>query len=849
MKKQNIHHYLYLTFICIFIIMILLDPMNLFGSKTDWINQHTVFPDYFRKLFYETGNLIPSFGANIGAGQNIFNFSYYGLLNPIILFSYLFPKISMTDYLIGANIILYTTSALLLYTWLRNHTKTSNHAFYSTIITILSASFLFHFHRHFMFVNYMPFLILGLIGIDKYFKDGTRFLYALSTFLMIMISYYYSIIGIVIFVLYGIYHYIKQENKLSVKSFFQVGIPFLIPIFIGIIMACILLFPTAYVILTSRSNAGLDPSIKDLLLPKLNLGSILYQNYSLGLTSISLIALLYCAIKKEAHTKFLALTFIIIITFPIFIYLLNGTLYIRNKILIPFLPIMALFLLKFFDDLFSKKIDLFKLFGFTSIVLALSLLLQSQNWYFYVDIVIIICCILSAIKWNKKLVLIVPCIIIGCCSIYSSEKNDAFVTKDLYQEMFDKGTEKRISNTLDKEKKMVRFAQLDYTLYTINYIYHPSYYNTSLYSSTYHNDYDNFFKNVFSNPLPYRNQLILGQTNNIMFQTFMGIKYINYNGTAPVGYQLVDNKTNSDMETSQIYQNKNVLPIGYATSNIINEKEFDKLTYPDTNEVLIGNAIVSNQKSTIDFQSHRKEIHPTYQKIGFDNPNLTITKKDSGYVIEAKEDTTVTLRLDQKIKDQILFIDFKINNQTSCSSPDQKIKINGVMNKLTCKEWEYQNENDVFHFALSRNRGWYNLNITFGKGTYEIDDIHLSLLDYQVIKDQVNTVDAWNVEKQDAKGNTITGDINVKNDGYFVTSIPYDKGFTVYLDGKKISYEKINKAFLGFPISKGKHTVKLVYQAPFLDVGIIGSTIGMGLFAILCFIDFKNYKKRLVSKS
>ena len=172
MGKKQIHHYIYLVFICLFIVSMILDPMNLFGSKTDWINQHTVFPDYFRKLFYETGNLIPSFAPNIGGGQNIFNFSYYGLFNPFILFSYLFPMISMTHYIIFMNLFLYTLTGLVLYYWLTKHTKETNIAFFSTILTVFSSSFLFHFHRHFIFVNYMPFLIIGLIGIDAYLNKN-----------------------------------------------------------------------------------------------------------------------------------------------------------------------------------------------------------------------------------------------------------------------------------------------------------------------------------------------------------------------------------------------------------------------------------------------------------------------------------------------------------------------------------------------------------------------------------------------------------------------------------------------------------------------------------------------------
>ena len=58
---------------------------KLFGSNVDWINQHITFANYFRNNFYKTGKLLPDIAWNLGLGQNIYNFSYYGLLNPIIL--------------------------------------------------------------------------------------------------------------------------------------------------------------------------------------------------------------------------------------------------------------------------------------------------------------------------------------------------------------------------------------------------------------------------------------------------------------------------------------------------------------------------------------------------------------------------------------------------------------------------------------------------------------------------------------------------------------------------------------------------------------------------------------------
>ena len=50
---------------------------GIFGAKVDWLSQHSVLPDYFRQQFYQTGQFFPEYAANIGGGQNIYNFSYY----------------------------------------------------------------------------------------------------------------------------------------------------------------------------------------------------------------------------------------------------------------------------------------------------------------------------------------------------------------------------------------------------------------------------------------------------------------------------------------------------------------------------------------------------------------------------------------------------------------------------------------------------------------------------------------------------------------------------------------------------------------------------------------------------
>ena len=113
--RKKLLNILVLLFYGLIVIIIMTGRGNLYGSSIDWVNQHSVFPEYFRNLFYETKRFLPNLALNIGAGQNIFNFAYYGFLSPIILLSYLMPFVSMTTFIISCSIILYLISAVLVY--------------------------------------------------------------------------------------------------------------------------------------------------------------------------------------------------------------------------------------------------------------------------------------------------------------------------------------------------------------------------------------------------------------------------------------------------------------------------------------------------------------------------------------------------------------------------------------------------------------------------------------------------------------------------------------------------------------------------------------------------------------
>lgn len=92
-RKKTLLHCGILTGIlgAVVLLIFLVHPGCVYGAQTDWSNQHFAIPEYFRTRFYATGNLFPNFAMQLGSGQNIFNFAYYGLYSPVILLSFAFP--------------------------------------------------------------------------------------------------------------------------------------------------------------------------------------------------------------------------------------------------------------------------------------------------------------------------------------------------------------------------------------------------------------------------------------------------------------------------------------------------------------------------------------------------------------------------------------------------------------------------------------------------------------------------------------------------------------------------------------------------------------------------------------
>ncbi|MCU0325866.1 MAG: YfhO family protein [Spirosomaceae bacterium] len=134
--------------------------------------------------------------------------------------------------------------------------------------------------------------------------------------------------------------------------------------------------------------------------------------------------------------------------------------------------------------------------------------------------------------------------------------------------------------------------------------------------------------------------------------------------------------------------------------------------------------------------------------------------------------------------------------------------------------------------------------------------------DFVEVKDSVQTltIESYNQFVSECKTDTLAisshsdthfdGTIDLDKTKLLYLSIPFDAGWKAEVDGKPTEIQKVTFGMSGIILDKGKHTVKLRYEAPYFKTGSMISMISIGIFALLFgFTFWRNRKENKVELS
>lgn len=370
-----------------------------------------------------------------------------------------------------------------------------------------------------------------------------------------------------------------------------------------------------------------------------------------------------------------------------------------------------------------------------------------------------------------------------------------------------------ISNLVDKTKKendsFYRLENLNPVSSndSINY----GYSGVSLFSSI-----RNRHSSSYLNDLGFRSRgtalNIRYPNNTLLMDSLVGIKY-NISENDPLKYGF--NQIGSSGKYS-LYKNDYALPLGFLA-----EKDIYDVKQP-ANDNLGSQTNLFNALAQLD-----QNYFTFYQPTIIDQKNVNIQKNGNNVTYSEQQnniakDITWTVRVPANTQAYLSLFPTDFNQLESSTAT---MTVNGVSQKsqinITGQYYNigYYSEPTTVTFTVS----------FYGTKAVSFMDPKVVGLDINAFENAVRTIQD-NGADLTAKGRQATGTVTAEKEQVLLTTIPYDKGWKAYVDGKKVPIKPYKKAFVSIPINAGEHSLTFTYLPEGFTIGAILFVGCIGLF-------------------
>ncbi len=293
--------------------------------------------------------------------------------------------------------------------------------------------------------------------------------------------------------------------------------------------------------------------------------------------------------------------------------------------------------------------------------------------------------------------------------------------------------------------------------------------------------------------------------NSILADSLLGIHYnISDSPIDKYGFKDIYQKDNL-----ALYENQFSLPIAFASQSVYNDIKFNEHT-------LDNQASFLNQLANVDFDY----FSPIpYDKTENTDDLITVTSfsnEDAAiqYQIEAPENSQVYLSFTN--------LHFSNNKQKKVD-----ILVNGKKKTFTT-----DNVFSFFNLGYTKEKKTFNINVSFPRNSQvSFESPTFYRLDTQTLTEAIQKIKEQPVTVSTSK-NKVFARYDIQQDTSIFFTIPYDKGWSAYQDGKKIEIKQAQTGFMKVDVPKGKGTITLSFIPNGFITGAICSFTSLLLFGI-----------------
>ena len=847
--KKNItnNKWIYITFLISTIIISVIYTLSKiapFGNNSmldvDFYHQYGPLLNELYDRVKEGSSLLYSF--NTGGGLPFYrNFLNY-LSSPFNIVLFLFKKENIVmafSCIIGLKVI-FASGMMSIY--LKKTFKKDG-----VLLTVFSVLYAFSgyfcsYYWNIMWLDGMVFLPLIMLGINKLVDDEKPIFYTIFLSIMLIANYFIAYMICIFAVMYFL-GYLFYRYGFSLKKTYKKIILFILFSILAGALVSFALIPLYKALSSISATSDSFPELTfqfkfhELLFNHLTgvnrtvfaSDELPLPNVYAGLLTFTGVILFF--INKKINIRAKLLAFLILLIF-VLSFNINSLDFIWHAFHVPndlpwrysFIYVFIFITIGYYGILRIK--DLKKSSVFASFFILLITILLAYKFSFknidfdrtIINIIFVLLYLLIFLftqfkKINKKIIHALIIIFVSAECIYGIDYNWN-IDHDIATFMSDKKTyEKLISETTSKDNDLYRMEKTDYL--TLNDAAWYNYKGISTFTSMAYESVSKFQRKLglSGNNI---NSYYYKYYNTPIYNTMFDIKYLmgSYIENPYYSYLKTDDKVD-------------LIKYNYSSSLLYGVDKKIKGYYPEEYNPF------KNQSNFVSLTTNTTDIYTDVlvkDVIGGEITPSDFKNNSNGefnYILDDGQNS-ITFILDNKVNQNIyLYINgsnvngFEVDDKYYSITSDEYYtvdvgtkEIGDAKVKINFKD---NNDDGIIKFYA-----------------YAIDD--------DKFKEFYNEINK-NILKVTSYSDTlIEGDATLKSDKVMLSTIAYDTGWKVYVDGRLVDTYKIADSYLAFDIKKGSHKIKLVYYPDGMKLGVITSFVSLAIIFVYAIFSDKKQK-------
>lgn len=857
----------------------------------DGLSQHfsalAYWGAYLRELM---GNLfaghpkLPMWDLTFGYGADIIStLNYYAIGDPLnILYGFVSEKNAETMY----NFMILLRMYLAGVSFMMYAAKMKKKGYASVIGALVYVFCGFTFRlglRHPFFLNPMIYFPLLCLGVEKIYRKEKPIAFIFAVAVAAVSNYYFLYMLTIFTVVYAWIRFYDYYKEHRISNFFRTVRNFVLYYIIGIAMVSTILIPSVVGFLgNGRHGAGVD--IRTLIAYPVKYYILFLENLmaygnagnntNAGFLPIAGIAIFFVLFSRRMKHKKYKLTFlgcILGLVLPVFGFALNGFSYASNRWSFVLNFVAALLVAEMYPRFFvmTKRQKI----GIGGSILTYNLFiflvncmeepkLENQGAQTAGIILFVFYLFFLLFQWKgydikSRLPQVVMALLlvatIGVHGYYRFDSDQSGYTK----QFMDQGT--ALKTLRSKEITMLSSVKDD-SLYRVhaegykykNYGVVNGLNTISGYYSITSGDITDTVNSYQTLGMQYADKY-RGLDQRMGLMTLAGVKYMTIpntghvdrwtssKGDVPFGFKKIKESNNVTL-----YENPYALPLAYSYDSYITKNQYYALNGVGREQAMLESVVLEDQPACDTLKNSKVSDNTAVNTIPLSENRISSPKGEKYSVVTVPVNTKKEMYLyfknltydDSEIKSDNFMLEGKK------SSKGIMVEQNSIRKKIhiqsTFSPYYFGRKDYMIKLNHDKTKKKEAIKLRFlSPGTYQFDQLYLVTVDKQKTMDKMQNLKKNSLTNIKYEGNHFSGKIKTEKEKMVCVTIPYSKGWTAMVDGKKTKVYKVNGMYMGIEVGAGEHTIQLSYVSPGFKLGAVISLLGVVVLLVMSFLSRK----------